>query len=104
MILKRFAVTIALLTLVVSPFVFGSVASASHDTKSEAAEICRQMDEAGELEQLGVTRGECVNVVAGPSNENANNTLAGLCGTDLFQRFTRTTNKGQCIQVLSELP
>ena len=46
MIAKRFVLFIALLTLVVSPLVFSSVAVAQSDTPA-AVELCRQLDERG---------------------------------------------------------
>ena len=77
-------------------------AGAFHLDPNEAAELCRQLDEQGVLDQPGinVTRGECVNLISGPASENANNFVAALCGLDYVQQYTGTTNKGQCIKVL----
>ena len=69
---------------------------------NQAAEACRQFDEAGLLAALGVTRGECVNLHKGPVSENANNFIAAACSTPTGLTLTGTTNKGQCIKVLRE--
>jgi hypothetical protein len=102
MIAKRVVLVIALLTLVVSPLVFSSVAVAQSDA-SVAAEMCRALDESGDLEDLGITRGECVNILKGPSSEQANNRIAGLCGETGIQAFFGVTNKGQCIKAARAL-
>jgi Na+/glutamate symporter len=82
--------------------VFGGVpAGAVHLDKNDAAEACREADEQGVLEELGVTRGECVNSLGTPGNENARSRTAALCGQEFAQQFTGTTNKGQCIQALN---
>src|SRR5215212_5380622 len=67
---------------------------------NEAAERCRALDEAGVLEDAGVTRGECVNILKQPSSENANNFIAGRCGLDIVQAALGVENKGQCIKLL----
>jgi hypothetical protein len=59
---------------------------------------CRQADEAGRLEELGATRGECVNRERGPASENARNSIAGLCGVEKFQQESGFGTKGECIQ------
>ncbi len=79
----------------------GAPAGADHLDKNEAAQACREADEQGVLEELGITRGECVNSLGTPGNENARSRIAALCGQEFAQQFTGTTNKGQCIQVLS---
>lgn len=69
-----------------------------------AVEFCRTLDAAGELDELGLTFGECVNLVAGSVDQNQNRFFAGICGAEIVQEDqTGTTNKGQCIQVAREL-
>lgn len=67
-------------------------------TADEAAEICRHLDEAGELDLAGGTRGECINSLHFLPSETFRNTVAGACGFDAVQQRTGTTSKGQCIQ------
>ena len=81
--------------------VFGGAVDADHLDKDEAAEACREADEQGVLEALGITRGECVNSLGSPGSEKAGSRIAALCGQEFAQQLTGTTNKGQCIQVLS---
>lgn len=81
--------------------VFGGAAGADHLDKNEAAEACREAEDQGVLEELGITRGECVNSLGTPGSENASSRIAALCGQEFAQQFTGTSNKGQCIQVLS---
>ena len=78
----------------------GATHGPPHVPANEAAELCRALDESGELDEFGVTRGECVNILKGPASENANNFIAALCGAEEVQEATGTTNKGQCIKVL----
>jgi hypothetical protein len=78
------------------------VAPAAHAAGANtAAEMCRQADEAGLLDQpgVGITRGECVNIVKGFDNGSAGSVLSGLCGTEFGQQLAGVTNKGQCIKV-----
>jgi hypothetical protein len=99
MIAKRVVLIVALLTLVVSPFVLGTGVSAESD-RPEVAECCRHLDETGELETADYTRGECLNDLKEAPSEHANNRIAAKCGRDLFEQVTGTTNKGQCIKRL----
>jgi hypothetical protein len=85
-------------TAMAGALVFAAPGVAAAQPADNAAELCRQLDEQGELEFLGVTRGECVNLVKGPASPRANNFIAAICGIDFVQQFTGTTNKGQCIQ------
>ena len=65
----------------------------------DAGEFCRAADEGGFL--FGVTtRGECVNILKGPSSDNSISFIAGICGSDLFQSLSGTTNKGECIKAV----
>jgi hypothetical protein len=91
------------LALMLSAFAVQPLAVSAQTPANEVAAICRQLDAEGVLAAAGVTRGECVNILKGPSSANANNFIAGLCGLDEVLEFTGTTNKGQCIQVLGEL-
>ncbi len=68
-----------------------------------AREVCRQLAEAGVLDQNGFTFGECVNFASGPASEQAANFDAGICGSEIFQRVTGTTTNGQCIQAAREI-
>ncbi len=103
MLLKRLFAFVALLTVLVSSIGFASPTAAQQDVPAnEAAEFCRELDAAGVLDDEGVTRGECVNILRGPASENANNFIAGLCGLDFALEVTETTNKGQCIKVLRD--
>lgn len=104
MVLKRSLAAFMLAALLVSTFAFAFAATASADSDASAAvDFCRELDEAGELEEAGVTFGECVNIIKGPSSENANNFVAGLCGLDEALVLTGTTNKGQCIKALRDM-
>ena len=103
MMLKRLFALFALLTVLISSVAFATPTMAQNDVPAnEAAEFCRMLDEEGVLDDpsLQITRGECVNILKGPSNENANNFIAGVCGATSVQEFTETTSKGQCIKVL----
>ena len=66
-----------------------------------AAELCRQFDEQGLLDQIGNTRGECVNVLSGPANAEATNRIAAICGREGIWLILGVQNKGQCIQALT---
>src|SRR5215208_2482834 len=79
---------------------FAPVEVAAQTPANDAAELCRELDEVGQLEAVGVTRGECVNILKGPSSENANNFIAGRCGLDIVQAALGVENKGQCIKLL----
>lgn len=98
MSLKRTAVVVALLALLVAPAVLGADAAARSDEPTPT-ETCRQLDEAGILDRptIDLTRGECVNIFKGPSNPEATNFLAGACSIPSRQEFFGATNKGQCI-------
>lgn len=98
---KSLLVLFALLTVLISGMAFASPTVAQQDVPAnEAAELCREFDDAGELDREGITRGECVNIFMGPASENANNFIAGVCGFDFALEITETTNKGQCIKAL----
>jgi hypothetical protein len=101
---KRLVMIVALLTLVVSPVVFASGAAAQSGAPA-AAEVCRQLDEAGVLDRPNnqLTRGECVNLLKGRSSPQANNFIAADCGQAETQEFAQTTNKGQCIKTVRAL-
>ena len=105
--IKRLAMAVGLMLMLGLPMLAltGDGASANHvppPTSSEAAELCRQLDEEGVLDAPGneVTRGECVNILTGPASENANNFIAGICGLAFAQESTGTTSKGQCIKIV----
>ena len=66
----------------------------------DAAELCRSAEGEGFL--FGVTtRGECVNILKGPSSESSSSFIAGICGSDRVQFLSGATNKGECVKVLS---
>ena len=94
-----------LLSMLALPLVMsGGTVSAQHDaTTKEVVAFCQFLDEVGELDDEGVTFGECVNFVKGPSTEQSTNFIAGLCGLDFALELTGTTNKGQCIRFLRAL-
>jgi len=94
--IKRFAMAAGLLLMLGLPLLAGDVAAAPPGA-NDAAERCR---EGGLPEQLGITRGECVNLVKLLPSESANSELAGLCSIASFQAIAGATNKGQCIKVL----
>ena len=98
MSLKRIAVVVALLAPLVAPVVLGADAAAQSDEPTPP-ETCRQLDEAGILDRpdIDLTRGECVNILKGPSNPEASNRFAGSCSFPSVQEFFGATNKGQCI-------
>ena len=101
---RRFMSWLVVLTMALSTLPFGAItASADPTNAAEVAELCRQADEEGILDEFGITRGECVNLGKGPASENANNFVAALCGLDALQESVGATNKGQCIQAVREL-
>jgi len=103
--LKRLVGLVALLTVLVSSIGFASPTVAQVGPgNSEAARFCREVEADGFLGPTGVTRGECINIFAGPASKNATNFFAGLCGDERTQERVGTTNKGQCIKVLTAMP
>jgi muconolactone delta-isomerase len=103
MALKRLFGLVALLTVLVSSIGFASptVAQIIEEVPAnEAAEYCRDLDAQGLLDDMGRTRGECVNFFKTSPSANANNFIAAVCGNKDFQKEQGTTNKGQCIKVL----
>jgi len=104
MMVKRLLTLFGLLLVLVSSVAVVTPAAAQSGSFSrEAVELCRGFDEAGELEELGLTFGECVNIVAGQADENQNRFIAGICGAEIIQEQLGTTNKGQCIKAANEL-
>ena len=100
--MRKFLVMFTLLLgmLVLPLAMSGLTASAEPGGAKDAVALCQALDEAGELEAAGATFGECVNVIQGPSSEQSNNFIAGLCGLDFALELTGTTSKGQCIKVV----
>ena len=99
---KRAALLALLLAVFAVPaLALAAPAAADHNDEprppAEAAELCRELDEAGALAAIGSTRGECVNFYALEASEQSNNYLAAACGLDRVQADTGTTNKGQCM-------
>jgi hypothetical protein len=94
---RRFGTGLAVAALALSTTVLGATGAWAAPA-SDVAEACREIDEAGELALLGLTRGECVNFLKGPSSEHSNNFVAAFCGIDLVQLGLGVTNKGQCIK------
>lgn len=97
--MKRFGKTVAALGVTMA---FGAaVAPAAGALPApRAAELCRDLDEAGVLDHpaYDATRGECV---AFQKDEGSINSYwAGVCGFEPPQQSTGTTNKGQCIKAL----
>lgn len=66
----------------------------------DAVEFCKMLAEEGVLKDEGVTFGECVTILKGPSSENSNNVIAGACGIDGIVADFGASNKGQCIKLL----
>jgi hypothetical protein len=73
------------------------------DAVQFAQDFCREADEEGLLEEMGITFGECINFVTGPASEEANNYIAGICGAEIIQARVGATDKGQCIKIVKEL-
>ena len=99
-------VGLAVVAVAITAVFFGGTASAQSDRSEAVAfahEVCREAQEEGVLDELGLTFGECINLVSGPASENANNQIAAFCGAEIIQEFTETTNKGQCIKVFKEI-
>ena len=92
---------LVLLAVLLMTLGFVGTASADPTGANDAAEFCRFLDEEGVLDEFGVTRGECVNLVKGPASANANNFVAGLCGIDFVQEDLGVSNKGQCIKAIN---
>jgi hypothetical protein len=82
--------------------VFVAPAANAASPASDAAHLCRLLDEEGVLDDraIQITRGERVNILMGSASEHSNNVLASFCGAPVAQEFTGTTNKGECIKVL----
>ncbi|CAA9553899.1 MAG: hypothetical protein AVDCRST_MAG49-1956 [uncultured Thermomicrobiales bacterium] len=79
----------------------GLSASAEDPTPNEVAmAVCQAADESGELDELGLTFGECLIFLRGQFTENTNIFIAGICGAEVVQEQFETTNKGQCIKVV----
>ncbi len=101
---KRLAMLSLLLGLFALPAAMSTRSvSAEAGVASEAAAACQEFAASGLLDEIGITVGECVNNVKGPSSANANNFIAGLCGIDFIQEQVGATNKGQCIKIVSDL-
>ena len=77
--------------------------AAAQTPAPDAAEICRMMDEAGELRPFGLTRGECLNIFKRAPNEQAMNFFAAICGDNQFQSDVGVSSKGECITLLKGL-
>jgi len=92
----------ALVTAAVAALIGGTfLAPAAYAAPAnDAAATCKAIDDDGGLDQAGITRGECVNLIKGPASEQSNNFIAAVCGFEFVQDVTGTTNKGQCIKVL----
>jgi hypothetical protein len=96
---RRIGAGLAVAALAFSTVVLGATGAGAAPA-GDAAEACRQIDDAGELALLGVTRGECVNLLKGPSSGRSDNFAAAFCGLDDLQLLLGGTNKGQCIKAL----
>jgi hypothetical protein len=94
---RRFGVALAVAALALSTTALGAT-GAGASPASDAAEACRQIDEAGELALLGLTRGECVNLLKGSSSDRSSNLIAAFCGLDEVQIAFGVSSKGQCIK------
>lgn len=70
------------------------------DPASDAVTICQSLRQNGVLDQLGLTTGECVNLIQGPATATANNEFAGGCGWEPNQAVVGASNKGQCVAFL----
>jgi hypothetical protein len=109
MMLKRLFALIALLSVLVASIGFAASATAGVPEPtpppgaSGFATACRAHDETGLLDQIGLTRGECVALLSGQSSEHLSRYLAGVCGAEVIQALYGTTTKGQCIRVVSEV-
>lgn len=99
--MKRCGRTLLVTALVVSMAGFSPAAHA--DPASDAAQLCRDAEVGGEIDNLNVTLGECVNLFHGPASENSNNLVAGLCGFDRLLEVIGARNKGACIAILRGL-
>jgi len=98
--MRKFLVTVTLV-IAMSLGIVASPVFAAPTGASDAAAFCQELNAEGFLlEELGITVGECVNLVKGPVNENSNNFVAAICGVDFIQEDVGTTTKGQCIKVV----
>ena len=102
MALKHLFTFFALLTVLISSVAFAAPAVAQ-EPEPTVPETCRQFDEDGVLDELGLTRGECVNILKGFESGNIHRVIVGFCGSEDIQQQLGTTNKGQCIKVLTAL-
>lgn len=94
--LTRILPMFALMTvLITSSAASEPVAAQEANRTALAAEVCREWDEIGWLNELGLTRGECINEYVGGANSNR--LMSGMCGYDYFQQNVYT-NKGECIR------
>lgn len=99
---KRLGKTVAALGVTMA---FGAAvpAPAGAVPASRAAELCRELDERGVLDQpvYDITRGECVAWLI--DEEGKTSFFAGICGFQFVRELTDTTNKGQCIKAVRVL-
>ena len=108
---KRIAALALLLAVLAVPaLALAAPAAADHaaplgrdERVALARESCQQAAEDGFLDELGLTFGECLNIVSGPASEQAANFVAGFCGFDFIQEEVGATTKGQCIKVVREI-
>ena len=102
MTVKRLLTLFGLLTVLISSVAFAAPAIAQ-EPEQTAPEACRQFDEDGLLDEIGINRGECVNILMGQDSGNIHRVIVGFCGSEDIQEEFGTTNKGQCIKVLTAL-
>ena len=102
MTVKRLLTLFGLLMVLASSVAFAAPAIAQ-EPEQTAPDACRQFDEDGLLDELGLTRGECVNILKGFESGNIHRIIVGACGEEELQEQLGTTNKGQCIKVLTEM-
>jgi hypothetical protein len=70
---------------------------------NELSAYCQRLGDEGALEATGTTVGECRNFTRGPSNPNAESSLAAYCGAESSQVWVEAMTKGQCIQAFNAL-
>jgi hypothetical protein len=105
--LKRMLLTLTALTMALT-LSLGMLATAdsagaapeSPGSSRPAVEVCQSPEVQEEIAFLGITMGECVNVVAGLITENNSRFITGLCGVAFLREEMGFANKGQCISTL----
>jgi len=105
--IKRIALLLSALTLALT-LSLGMLATADSagaaperpGSSRPAVELCQSPEVREEIAFLGITMGECVNLVAGQITFNNSRFITALCGVNFIREGMGFANKGQCISTL----